>query len=105
MDLVLLLSAEAAEKFMEIGKFIGAGLAIGLGVIGPWHRHWCIGRWSHGCHRSEPGSGGSNHHQHDSGHRVRRSFGNLFFDSSGHLIVRGLTRLGYERMGDIRDSN
>ena len=32
MDLVLLLSAEAAEKFMEIGKFIGAGLAIGLGV-------------------------------------------------------------------------
>ena len=35
MDLVFLLSADAAEKFQEIGKFIGAGLAIGLGVIGP----------------------------------------------------------------------
>ena len=35
MDLVLLVSTEAAEKFMEIGKFISAGLAIGLGVAGP----------------------------------------------------------------------
>ena len=27
--------SEAAGKFQEIGKFIGAGLAIGLGVVGP----------------------------------------------------------------------
>lgn len=32
MDLVLLLGADAAEK---LGSFIGAAIAIGLGVIGP----------------------------------------------------------------------
>ena len=35
MDLVLLQAAGEAEKFMELGKFIGAGIAIGVGVIGP----------------------------------------------------------------------
>ena len=35
MDLVLLQVADEATKFMELGKFIGAGIAIGLGVIGP----------------------------------------------------------------------
>jgi F-type H+-transporting ATPase subunit c len=35
MDLALLQLAGEAEKFMELGKFIGAGIAIGLGVIGP----------------------------------------------------------------------
>jgi F-type H+-transporting ATPase subunit c len=32
MDLILLLGADAAEK---LGSFIGAGIAIGLGVVGP----------------------------------------------------------------------
>ena len=35
MDLVLLQVADEALKFSELGKFIGAGIAIGLGVIGP----------------------------------------------------------------------
>lgn len=35
MDWILLQAADGATKFMELGKFIGAGIAIGLGVIGP----------------------------------------------------------------------
>ena len=35
MDLVLLQITDEALKFSELGKFIGAGIAIGLGVIGP----------------------------------------------------------------------
>ena len=35
MDLVLLQMTDEALKFSELGKFIGAGIAIGLGVIGP----------------------------------------------------------------------
>ena len=35
MDLVLLQAAVEAERFIEFGKFIGAGIAIGVGVIGP----------------------------------------------------------------------
>lgn len=35
MDLALLQLAGEAEKFMELGKFIGASIAIGLGVLGP----------------------------------------------------------------------
>ncbi len=34
MDLVLL-QATGAEKFAELGKYIGASIAIGLGVLGP----------------------------------------------------------------------
>jgi len=35
MYLALLQLASESEKFMELGRFIGAGIAIGLGVIGP----------------------------------------------------------------------
>ena len=35
MDLVLLQAAGEAEKFMELGKFIGAGIAVSVGVLGP----------------------------------------------------------------------
>ena len=35
MDLVLLLGVDAAKELQEIGKFVGAGLAVGLGVLGP----------------------------------------------------------------------
>ena len=39
MDPILLQAAvqiiDDSTKFMELGKFIGAGIAIGLGVIGP----------------------------------------------------------------------
>ena len=35
MDLVLLQIADDALKFSELGKFIGASIAIGLGVLGP----------------------------------------------------------------------
>lgn len=34
MDLALLQALES-ERFVELGRFIGAGIAIGLGVIGP----------------------------------------------------------------------
>ena len=39
MDPILLQAAvqiiDESTKFMELGKFIGAGIAIGVGVIGP----------------------------------------------------------------------
>ena len=32
---ILLQAATEAERFIELGRFIGAGIAIGVGVIGP----------------------------------------------------------------------
>ena len=48
MELVLLQAADESMKFMEAAKFLGAAIAIAVGVIGPWYRHWHSGGWGDG---------------------------------------------------------
>ena len=66
-----LLSVAAQSGLGDVGaKYLAAGLAIAIGVIGPGVGIGILGAGSHGRHRAQPRSCRLHHHQHDSGHRV-----------------------------------
>ena len=85
MDLLLLqaLSAEAA-------KYLGAGIAIGVGGHRTRRGYWYPGVGRHERHWPKPRSSRFDYYQYDPRDRLRRGSGYLRFDRCGNPVVRGL---------------
>ena len=66
-----LLSLPLAQVGEDAARLLGAGIAIGLGLIGPGIGIGILGRRRHERHRPQPGGHRQHPDQHDSRHRLR----------------------------------